>query len=437
MKAEMKGYSHRTIDSLVACAILYACGTLVACQPARQIKSVVRSDLFSIDYGLSENQMDISAGTDDSVDMVMREGIFHILDGTDKKVMKMSSYGDLLALLYDSSRSSEPRIAKPAETLENEPTADPAASPAAPVATQAAAQGRYAAPITFTAPSKVAVDSAQTVYVADRMLNPQARIFDPQSASYNDRIVRRFGTQGLESPYIGQEGPGGSPFPYITAIEVLENDTLVVVSASESAVLVHHFGKAGNLLSTLRLSRASLPLPDSLQASVDVNKGMRIHANLDGMQEFLSGESLEIALKIDYYREYFDPESLVISRVEYAGSWIFTLDGMNGRSLRSLAIAPGQADAAIPELVGESSGLFYILSEIETGGIEQEERNAGTGRSRMLQLLDSAGKVHARYRIDLPDGVEEVIAMKVSSAGQIYALLKSMENIRVAWWSYR
>ncbi|MFA5852574.1 MAG: hypothetical protein WC820_07735 [Spirochaetales bacterium] len=416
----MNGYMVRILGAVAASMML------ASCQPARQIKSVVRSDLFSIGYGLSENQMDLSAGEDDSIDIVMREGIFHILDGSGKKVMKLSSYGDLLALLYDPSRSPDLEIMKPATQEAGQQT-------------KTGTQGRFAAPIHFVAPEKIAVDASQTIYVADRVANPSARIYDAQSASYCDRIVRRFGAQGLELPYLGQEGPGGSPFPYIISIDAMGNDTLCIVSGSESAILVHHFSKTGNLLSSLRLSRESLPLPVSLSELTAGVKGIRIHANVDKMLGSSAGETFEIALKIDYYKEYFDPESLAISREEFAGSWIFTLDGANGRTLRSLAIVAENTDAAIPELIGENSELYYLLSDMETTGTTAMAGKAALnqGSSRMLQLMDKNGKVQLRYRIDLPKGVSEIAVLKVSSAGQIYALLKADENIRLVWWSYR
>lgn len=421
MDAAMNASMFRILSAVAASLVLGSC------QPARQIKSVVRSDLFSLGYGLSETQVDLSAGGDEGIDLVMREGIFHLLDGSGKKAMKLSSYGDLLALLYDPSRSNDLEIMKPATQESGQAQA-----------ASSEIQGRFAAPVRFVAPDKIAVDASQTIYVADRVASAAARMYDAQSESYCDRIVRRFGAQGLELPYLGQEGPGGSPFPYIMSIDALANDTLCVVSGSESAILVHHFGKTGNLLSSLRLSRAALPLPLSLSEEVSGKKGVRMHANLDTMFGASEGDAFEITLKIDYYREFFDPDSLVIAREDFAGSWIFTLDGANGRSLRSLAIVPEESDASIPELIGEHSGLYYLLSEVEgAAAVKASGPASSRAASRVLQLVDGKGKVQLRYRIDLPEGASEIAVLKVSSAGQIYALLKADENIRLVWWSYR
>lgn len=390
---------------LVLAAVLFA-----SCGPSRRVRNIVRTDLFSLSYGVAENQAALASGGEERFDAVMREGIFHILNGTGRKVMKLSSYGDLLALLYDPAVSPEPRLDKAeAQSASGTP----------------AVQGRYAAPVGFLAPSGIAVDSAQTIYVADRMA-ASARVFDQQTGSWCDSTVRRFGVRGAELPPLGQEGPGGTPFPSILSVDAMENDSLAVVSASESVVLVYHFGKAGNLLSVLRLARDGLPVPESLGGASASKPDRRIHANIDGIQAASRGGDFEVALKLDYYREDLAAGGEVSAGTEYVGSWIYRLDGQSGAEKGRAAIAPAGADVDIPRLVGISGGLFYLLY----GGQER-----GTGSS-MLQLTDAEGKAQARYRMEYPAGTREVIALKVSAKGQVYALLGASDEIRVVWWDY-
>ena len=383
---------------------------LASCGSSRRVRNIVRTDLFSINYGVAEDQAALASGGEERFDVVMREGIFHILNGTGRKVMKLSSYGDLLALLYDPAVSPEPRLDK----------ADAQRAPGA-----SAAQGRYAAPVNFLSPSRIAVDSAQTIYVADRMA-ASARVFDQQTGSWCDSSVRRFGTQGSELPPLGQEGPGGTPFPSILSVDVMENDSLAIVSASETLVLIYHFGKAGNLLSVLRLARDSLPVPEALGGTSAAKPGRRIHANIEGIQAASQGADFEVSLKMDYYREDLAAGGEVSSGTEYVGSWIYRLDGQSGAEKGSVAIAPGGADVDIPRLIGISGGLYYLLS----GG-----RDLGADSS-MLQLTDAAGKAQARYRMEFPEGTREVMALKVSAKGQVYALLGTSDAIKVVWWDY-
>ncbi|MDP2790289.1 MAG: hypothetical protein Q8O15_00860 [Rectinemataceae bacterium] len=386
----------------------------IACTPASLTGKVQRKDLFSVGYGMSENQVDLSSQGRDGMDLTMSQGIFHMLDGRSRKVMRFSSYGDLLALLYDPLISPVPRIVQPLATPGADTTEDKG---------QALA-GRYAVPLTFTQPRKMAVGKDQTMYVADR------------GTASSDWVVRRFGAMGIEKAYLGQEGPGGSPFPAVLSMDVLGDDTLGVVSATESGYLVHHFGKEGNLLSSLRIGRDALPLPQEL---ADTGGGRpdggrteaggtasRIHTNLDGMILTSEGESFGVILKLDYYREFYDSASLVIARNEFSGSWIIAMDGWTGRILYNTRIAAGGQESPAPELIGLNSGLYYMLYA-----------STSSDEPRIIQLMDDKGKIHRRVRISAPEGAREMITIRVSAEGQVYALFKMDEEVQVSLWNFR
>jgi len=423
--------------SCAALTLLLPALLLAACAPASQAGSVQRRDLFSIGYGMSENQIDLSTQGRDGIDLTMSKGIFHMLDGSGRKVMRLSSYGDLLALLYDPSISPVPNIVEPLALAGIDTAGE-----------EGRAAGRYAVPVTFTQPRAMAVGLDQTIYVADKVAQASARIYDTQLASYCDRIIRRFGTMGQEKAYLGQEGPGGSPFPAVMAMDVFDDNTLGIISVTESAFLVYHFGKEGNLLSSLRIGQDALPLPVELSENEGESLGgegtegtgisSRIHANLDSMMMASGGESFRIVLKLDYYREYYDSASLAISRNEYAGSWIFTMDGWTGRIESSLSIAAGGEEVPVPELIGQNSGLYYLLYSVSDRVAENSEAGTTqTGKSWMIQLMDDKGKVHNRARIDPPEGVREMITIRVSEEGQVYALLKMDEKVQISMWNFR
>lgn len=404
----------RRILAAGAAALALAAFLLASCGSPRRVRNIVRTDLFSLSYGVAANQVALAAEGDERFDVVMREGIFHILNGAGRKVMKLSSYGDLLAMLYDPAVSPEPRLDK----------ADSQGGAQGGAGAQAA-QGRYAAPVSFRAPAAIAVDSAQTMYVADR-LPAQARVFDQQTGSWCDGSVRRFGARGAELAPLGQEGPGGTPFPTILSVDAMENDTLSIVAASETVALVYHFGKAGNLLSVLRLARDGLPVPDALGGGAAAKPGRKIHANIDGIRATSQGTDFEVALKIDYYREESASGGAASAETNYAGSWIYRLDGQSGAEKGRIALAPAGGDLDIPQLAGISGGLYYLLYrrlDQEAGGF-------------ILQLTDGKGKALSRYRMELPGGSREVIALKVSAKGQVYALIGAADAVRAVWWDY-
>ena len=409
--------------SFAALALLVLASLLTACGSSSRAGNIQRKDLFAVGYGMSENQIDFSAQGRDGIDLTMGKGIFHLLDGGSRKVMRLSSYGDLLALFFDPSISPLPGIVKPLSLSDGDASGDEGPTVA----------GRYAVPVTFTQPSRIAVGLDQTIYIADKVAEASFRIYDVHLASYCDRIIRRFGSMGVEKAYIGQEGPGGSPFPAIMSMEVFSDDSLGVLSATESAFLVHHFDRAGNLLSSLHIGRETLPVPSELSgfegnARVDAKtegawNSTRIHANLDSMMMASEGASFRLILKLDFYREYYDSASLAISLNEYAGSWIFAMDGWTGHIENSLPIAPASAEGPSPELIGLNSRLYYLLYPATEDDTSWEVR-----------LMNLDGKVQSRVRIEAPEGTREMITIKVSEEGLVYALLKMDENVQVSLW---
>ena len=412
--------------SFAALALLVLAFLLTACSSSSRTDNIQRKDLFTVGYGMSENQIDLSAQGRDGIDLTMSKGIFHLLDGGSRKVMRLSSYGDLLALFYNPSISPVPGIVKPLGMPERD----------VPKEEGQTAAGRYAVPVTFAQPRKIAVGQDQTIYVADKVAHVSSRIYDVQLASYCDRIIRRFGAMGVEKAYLGQEGPGGSPFPTVISMDVLSDDTLGVVSATESAFLVHHFDKDGNLLSGLRIGRDALPVPSELSGlevkefvgakTEGAGNSSRIHANLDSMIMESGGESFRIMLKLDYYREYYDSASLAISLNEYAGSWIFAMDGWTGHIESSLPIAPGREETPSPELIGQNSGLYYLLYAAPE-----------SKKFWLIQLMNADGKVQSRVRIEPPEGTREMITIKVSEDGLVYALLKVDEKVQISLWDIK
>ena len=52
--------------------------------------------------------------------------------------------------------------------------------------------------------------------------------FDDELGVMLDRIILQFGRDGRFIDYIGQEGDGGTPFPFVEKIRITERDELVV-----------------------------------------------------------------------------------------------------------------------------------------------------------------------------------------------------------------
>ena len=75
-------------------------------------------------------------------------------------------------------------------------------------------------------------------------------------------LSRRFDRSGIYLDYLGQEGVGGTPFPYINALYVNSSNDTIVVCRAERAWLVFWFSPAGNLKYKVTIPLTDLPSPD-------------------------------------------------------------------------------------------------------------------------------------------------------------------------------
>jgi hypothetical protein len=400
-----------TISGIVLCFFI-----LGSCAGTRQAATLKREDLFSIGYGTSETEIDFSTPASDHFDAAMREGIFLFLDSGGKKILKLTSYGDLLSLIYDPATLDRPKaLADPGLIGEG-------------VGAARGKKGRPAFAASFVEPSRLAVDSSQTIYVADRLSDPANRAFDAQSGAYCDRVVRRFGATGVEAGYLGQEGLGGTPFPFILSLTVLEDDSLVVVSASESLYLVHRFASSGNLLASMRISRSALPVPKALGSKGSA--ASPIYASLDSIVPELRGEGFDLLVKIDYYRAASGDKIMPNQGTGYAGSWILSVDGKSGAYSDIVDVSSRDEDAEIPEFIGVWNDRLYLISR--EGGAKTADQGSESAWS--LESLDRSGRIRGKYRLSMPKGSGEIAALKLSSGGQIYGLSKREEDSAVFWW---
>jgi hypothetical protein len=377
-----------------------------------------REQLFSLGYGPAEDQLDLfqidKTQSTQKTCLTMREGIFYIANGAGAKLVRYSSFGDPLSMIYNADKNPEPVVLKPVSAKPGQAGAAEAAG--------AEGLGRRAVAYPFRSVGEIAVDSQQTVYVEDR-LPPERRVQDKDSDALLDHVVLRFGKDGQFIDYLGQEGIGGTPFPYILGIYTLASDDCVVVSMTQSGWLVHWFDKGGILLSSLKLRRAELPAPD---------KGQDLIASLDRIVPDLSGRSLLI--KVDYYKEAVDPSTKAPAGVEFASSWAYRMDLRDGKYVERWPIpaiektvkgADGQSVkySRIPEFLGAAGrDFFFIYADDE-------------GRT-FITTYDRTTRDTARFSIDIAADELFYNSYFLSADGVLCALLGTKYEARIVWWRF-
>ncbi len=367
---------------------IVAMGTLFSCQIRTGGRYLERQDLFSLGYGGYGKSLNFSAQGDVLVDFDSREGIFHILDIHSRKVLRLSSYGDILSVLYD------PRSSQAPEFIPSTDSGKTAGSEA---------PGRYAAPTAMTAPSLVAIDSMQTLYVVDK----------PRAPLSGGSIVRRFGTLGREDTFLGQEGLEGTPFSPIQALFVMDDDSLGIVSSLPSGYLLYRFSGNGTLLTALKMDSAGIAL-DGMDA---------YRQNVDGILLRGEGERFEVLLKIDLYGESKDRKSEASAGFDAVESWLVTMDGTSGKLLNRLKVWSKSTNAENPILLGERDKEYVLL-----------QSDSGASGSSVLVVTDK-GRVKGRYRMDLPEGVKLVSRLKLLRGDRLAAVAGGKETAHVIWWS--
>jgi len=278
-----------------------------SCTPGTSA-SLEQQQLFSIPIGRMEDQLDIYydgvSAFNDKVRVVMQDGLIIIANSRGKKVMEFSSYGDLLSLYYNQQYNPIPVLLQSADEGNR-------------------VSSRSAVSFPFLDVGEIAVSDSGILYVEDSIPESRAEYDDEQKA-YLDRVIRRFARSGLYLDYLGQEGVGGTPFPYINALYVNASNDIIVVSRAERAWLAFWFSPGGNLKYKVTIPLTDLPSPDE--------PGI-----LTTMERIVPDPEEDILyIKIDTYKESRESLSGTGSSIEYFASYFYWLNPVSGEYEGSL-----------------------------------------------------------------------------------------------------
>ena len=390
-------------------ATLAALSLLLSCSGRQESVAVAREQLFTLSYGKGEDQIDLfqanAATTPLKTRIAMREGIFYIANGNGYKVVRLSSFGDVLSMIYNPDRNPEPVLLKPQSGTVTE------------------VGGRNAVQYPFRAVGEIAVDSKQTVYVEDRVPT-ERRVYDKDLDSMLDYVVLRFDRDGQSMDYLGQDGVGGTPFPYIEDLYTTTGDECVVVAITQGSWLVDWFDAKGFVKHSLRIKRDALPMPEG-------EKGLI--ASLDRIAPDSDGRSLVV--KIDYYKASVDPTTKSDTGVEFSGSWVYRMDPSTG-SIDDRWQIPAietkdkdsgengvQTSVLVPEFLGMAGNRFFFFT-------------AGQGERSELSTFDLTTRAISRYSVDIADDELYYSTLSLSPEGILCALLGTQYEARVVWWRF-
>ncbi|MDR2759159.1 MAG: hypothetical protein LBB78_07260 [Spirochaetaceae bacterium] len=369
-----------------------------------KIPSVARKDLFTINIGKLEDQIDLfnleGERSNRKTDIAMRDGLLYISNGNGRKIVRYNSYGDLLFMIYNEEQNPPPLTLR----RKNE------------------GQGivtRWAYAYPLREPGIIAVDSRKHIYVEDRLPQGQES-FDEKNKASLDRRVLHFDIDGRFVKYLGQEGVGGTPFPNIIGIYTSVNDELAVVCRLSTGWNIYWFDAAGTLLYLIHLGNDDIPIPLDRDLVIPFINSLCV-----------SPDERRLYLQVDYYRDTYDVSTNTRSGSEPDSSVIWIMDVENGTYTRTVEV-PFYESLITQNNRKITENMFYsMLGVIENSKIflyfPVEE-----GYS--ILILSSESQEQRRGFIRVDNEELQFNTFNLSSEGILSALLATDWEVRMVWW---
>ena len=373
----------------------------------------------SLNYGKYENELqlfNLANLGNINTKIFMKDGFFFIADDNAKKIIQTTSYGDLLGIIYNPETNPEPSFVR--KITNSNAIGSSTENYSQKTITQSAQKHP------FNNISNLAVDSEKNIFVVDQ-ITAERQEQDLQSKTILKEVVLRFTNEGNFIDYIGQEGPGGTPFPFIKDIFVTKNNELIVTCITTEGNTVFWFNSAGFLKYTIPIKTESIPL-------------VKDEYDMDSTEYFVTIDKIipdftkqKLYIKTDYHKTVIDTESNVQSGIEYYQTLLHPLNVENGQFEEFLVIPPYEDvvtdgfskltyNTAFDFLGVTESGWFFFMIPDSTGYIVQMIQPNG---QRII-------KRHLKYNRDKT----EYLNFTLSDDGIISALLASNEKVDILWW---
>ena len=399
----MKLYSYYMNKYFVSFLCACCCFFYFSCSKNNVVESISETELFTLNYGNFEEQLSISdLNTVGEVryGIVMKDGFFYIVDGSSKKTMELNSYGDLLTLFYNEDSQTK-------ELLEK--------------STQNPLSVRHQLGFPFDYPGKIAVDSKKSIYTVCTI--PRNRQEESDNGLLYSQAVLRFSRDGSSVEYIGQQGPGGTPFPYIRNIYTTEKDELVVVSNSNEGMIIYWFTSDGFLKNMIPINSKDVPTDDIPETTNEIYWSL----------ENVIPDTVEnkLYVKIDYYSSYLDEESRVQSGINYLQTLLYPLDTETGLYGEPVSIPPYEESVVV-----DYSRLTYKIPYDFLGVTKNGWKYfiIKTEKGFNIEMIQNESQRILRRQFDINHEDNLFYTMSVSHEGIITALYIDKNKARVVWY---
>ena len=389
-----------------------------SCSKNQTVSTIREEKLFTLNYGKYENELhlfNLSNLGHINTRLYMKDGFFFISDDNAKKIIQMTSYGDLIGIIYNPETNPEPSFLR---KIQNPGSSSSNSALAQQKTTTQSAQKHL-----FNKLSNIAVNSDKNIFVVDQ-ISEERQEQDLQTKTILKEVVLRFSNDGKFIDYIGQEGPGGTPFPFIKDIFVTKNNELIVTCVTNDGHTVYWFNQSGFLKYTIPIKTESIPL-----INTDELENTEIFITIDKVIPDYTKQKLFI--KTDYHKTVIDTEANVQSGIEYFQTLLHPLNVESGQYEEFLVIPPYEDvvtdgfskltyNTSFDFLGVTESGWFFFIIPDNTGYV--------------IQMIQPNGQRIIKRHLDYNRDKTVYLNFSLSDEGIISALLATNENAQVVWW---
>ena len=374
-----------------------------ACTRSNTIQSISETELFSLDYGNFEEQLsvtDLNQIGDIRLGISMRDGFFYIVDGYSKKIMELNSYGDMLSLFYNEDSNTSDLIQRYdnlSESIFHEIS------------------------YPFDYPGQIALDSNKCIYTVCTI--PRNRQEQGEGGILYTQAVLRISRDGSSVDYIGQQGPGGTPFPHIRRIYTTQKDELVVVSNSLDGFIVYWFGTDGFLKYMIPISTKNTPPVENNNPENEIY--ITLENVIPDLQEY------KLYLKVDYYTSFVDEESKVQSGINFTQTLLWPLSCETGIYGEPVSIPPYE-ESVVVDYSKLTYKIPYDFLGVTNSGWKFFIIKTDTGFNVEMIQNESQKILHRHFDVNHNDNL--FYDMTLSADGIITALYIDKEKARTVWY---
>lgn len=371
--------------------LLAAVLAAAACQ--KKTESVEREDLFSLNLGVMEDELDFfersGAMFSRRINLSMQNGFFYIANSAGSKVMKFSSYGDILELIYN------PQYSPPFAQLN---------------------QNKRITARNFNEIGLMAVGSEGSIFIEDRLPSQERDAFAALGRPYFDREVLWFDAAGTYKGALRQGGlNSGEPLPVLVNLKTTLSGGAAAVARSLDAWQVFWFDGQGRLAYDIPpFTPETLPKQNALEAA-----GQLYIENIfpDLTQPYL-------------YLSVGQTQNAAVASEALPASYVYIYDIENKKFISAVEAPqdPPEAtfmhfDASYEFLGADEEGFLYFLSPV--GRI-------GSTMLKIVNLQDSS-----ELELELPLEMARPVLYRnldLAPNGIVSALLCHGQGAEVLWW---